>query len=49
MADQLEAQDRQVIEEGTPLAFENTWATSGGRKLTFVATKFPLPGPDGEA
>jgi PAS domain S-box-containing protein len=47
MADQLEAQDRQVIEAGTPLAFENTWATRGGGKLTFVATKFPLPGPDG--
>jgi PAS domain S-box-containing protein len=47
-ADQLERQDRQVREAGEPLTFENTWGTRDGGKLTFVTTKFPLPGPNGE-
>ena len=46
--DQLEQQDRDVLEAGTPLTFENTWRASTGGKLTFVTTKFPIPGPDGE-
>jgi PAS domain S-box-containing protein len=47
-AKQLEAQDRRVIEENRPITFENTWASSTGEPLSFVTTKFPLPGPAGE-
>ena len=47
-AEGLEAQDRQVIQEGRPITFENTWAMRDGGTLSFVTTKFPLPGPSGE-
>jgi PAS domain S-box-containing protein len=46
--DQLERQDRDVLEAGKPLTFENTWRSSDGGRMTFVTTKFPIPGPDGE-
>ena len=47
-AEPLEEQDRRVMAAGTPLTFENTWGTRDGGTLTFVTTKFPLPGPGGE-
>jgi PAS domain S-box-containing protein len=47
-AERLEVQDRQVLEEGKPITFENTWATRDGASLSFVTTKFPIPGPSGE-
>jgi PAS domain S-box-containing protein len=47
-ADGLEEQDRQVLEGKTPVTFENTWRTKDGGTLTFVTTKFPIPGPDGQ-
>jgi PAS domain S-box-containing protein len=46
-AEQLEEQDERVIRENRPITFENTWAGSAGEPLSFVTTKFPLPGPGG--
>ncbi|MDA0160973.1 PAS domain S-box protein [Solirubrobacter ginsenosidimutans] len=46
--EQLEQQDRAVLEAGAPLTFENTWRGSSGGNWTFVTTKFPIPGPGGD-
>ncbi|WP_037495908.1 PAS domain-containing sensor histidine kinase [Solirubrobacter soli] len=46
-ADKLEEQDQRVLRQNLPLTFENTWAARDGGQLSFVTTKFPLPGPDG--
>lgn len=41
-------QDREVIERAAPLTFQNDVADRDGRLRSFVSTKFPLLGPDGE-
>jgi PAS domain S-box-containing protein len=48
LAGELEEQDRQVLRENRPITFENSWLTQAGDTLTFVTTKFPLPGPGGK-
>jgi PAS domain S-box-containing protein len=40
-AQQFEANDRQVIQNGIPMEFEET-LTQVGREFTYIATKFPL-------
>jgi PAS domain S-box-containing protein len=37
-----------VLRENLPLTFENSWAARDGGILSFVTTKFPLPGADGK-
>jgi PAS domain S-box-containing protein len=47
-ADQFEAQDREVMQQRRPLTFEGSWPTRESGTLSFVTTKFPIPGPNGE-
>lgn len=48
MAERSAAQDREVVEGGAPMTFHDEFVSADGRRRTFVTTKFPLPGPDGE-
>jgi PAS domain S-box-containing protein len=48
MAARSREQDREVLERGKPMTFHDEFVSADGRRRTFVTTRFPLPGPDGE-
>jgi len=45
--DTLMRNDRQVLEEGSPMTFEETVPHSNGQEGTLLSFKFPLPSEDG--
>jgi PAS domain S-box-containing protein len=44
----LAEQDRRVLRENAAITFENSWLRQDGTSVTYISTKFPIAGPEGE-
>ena len=48
LADRLRAQDRDVIAAGEPMTFQDDMRQGDGHVRSYLTTKFPIVGPDGQ-